>query len=309
MRHPIGDRLVSSHIMSAYALPLIFFGRHVLRLRSVLILFMATLVGCVSNTGESRTRSVCSAACYDTWTARASRTFASARYFKPDTKSTKMSVLVHQFSPLVVQESGWMLPDALAAGGPPIVYVEESRLIIRELVYDQITYRWLVLRDQERNPLQEGRHVGHEKSHEIRGLRITVGQDGFAAVCEVIQPGSLYRRVFVSKSMEEAARKAFSEPLEGRRYAVELSVDLAPHVIVVGVFDDGPIPMGPFVYLDAALNVTAIRCRCSASLVDAFSDESVYEFLPFESMQTIDRNVRESCDKTIVQSLRWPGGF
>ncbi len=259
----------------------------------ILVVFVAQSAGCVHSERNLHLEHMKTlAAQYETWSAASKQTYDSARYFKPNTESASVSALALEFAPLVVQEAGGMSSygDAGEENSSPAMIVDIKRVGMGDSDYDQITYQWLV-------------------SKKVRGLRITVGQDGFAAAIEVIQPGASHRRVFVSKSMEAAARAAYGEPLAGRRYAVEPTIESAPHVLVVGTFGDGPIPMGPFVYVNAAIDVAAIRCRCSDSLVDAFSQESVYELLPIDAMPRHDGGTKYQAATSIVQKLRWPSGF
>ncbi len=267
----------------------------------MLIVIAAELVGCHRGERDTRIQLKRLDEQYDTWSAAALVTFDSARYYKPNSETTSIDALTMQFSPLVVQASGRMLPaiEAAEEKPAPAMFVSTLRLRIGDASYDVITYQWLASRDAR----------FHGNAKEVRGLRVTVGQDGFAAVCEVLQPGSPFRRMFVSKSIEEAARMAHGEPLMGRRFAIESAIDTSPDVLVVGVFDDGPIPMGPYVYLDAALDVTAIRCRCSDSLVDTFTDEAVYEFLSIEDLPRRDGVAHSQDEISPIQSLRWPNGF
>ena len=52
----------------------------------------------------------------------------------------------------------------------------------------------------------------------------------------------------------------------------------APDVVVAGIVEDGPIPMGPYVYVDAAdQRVTTLLCRCSPSQVDRITDTGYYQ--------------------------------
>jgi len=280
-------------------------------LRSFWVVILVPLVGCASSERNRHVSLEVMSEQYDMWSALALCTFDSARFYKPDTESTHVSALALQFPPLIVQESGRMLPanDAAGDNASPVMYVDTKRLRVAGSFYDQVTYQWLASRDTEMSVDSAGDDLSIGDSEKVRGIRITVGQDGFAAVCEVLQPGSPFRRFFVSKSMEEAARKAYGEPLEGRRFAVESAIDAAPDVLVVGVFNDGPVTMGPYVYLDASLAVTTIRCRCSSSLVDAFSEEAVYQWLPIEAFPQQKNRTREREDLSILSVLRWPKGF
>jgi hypothetical protein len=93
--------------------------------------------------------------------------------------------------------------------------------------------------------------------------------------------------MFVSHSLEVAALAEFGKPLPGRRYAIESSVEEAPDVIVARVIDDGPVAMGPIVYLSASTRtVSTLICRCMPAQVRRLVATSTYDLLPFQSGPT-----------------------
>jgi hypothetical protein len=116
-------------------------------------------------------------------------------------------------------------------------------------------------------------------------LQIVLDQDGYPMIWTAAGPAPLAtvafahsRRVFVAESLEKAACAAFGGPLPGRRFCVEGDQTLAPYSSVSGVIPQGPIPMGPYVYLSAAeFEPVAVLCRCSPSQVEHFSSEDHYE--------------------------------
>ncbi len=101
---------------------------------------------------------------------------------------------------------------------------------------------------------------------------------------------------FVSSSLELTAKESFKHVLPGRRFAIERPTDQAPAAIVAGTFEDGPIPMGPYVYLSAPdRRITTVICRCSPSQVGEFVQSVYYELIPLETLRglssTLDRQL------------------
>ena len=96
-----------------------------------------------------------------------------------------------------------------------------------------------------------------------QGIRITLDARSQPAAWEVLTDTSGLRLIFVSQSLEAAAAAEFGKPLQGRRYAIERDLGQAPGVVVPRVVDDGPVAMGPIVYLcEGTRNVSTVICRC-----------------------------------------------
>jgi hypothetical protein len=122
---------------------------------------------------------------------------------------------------------------------------------------------------------------------------------------------------FVSESLEQAAKERFGEPLPGREFAIEREPESDCSPIVVRTFEPGPVPMGPYVYLDQHGNVTTLLCRCSPSQMDEVVYTKRYRLEPFERV----REMRISSELSVLaqpiptslwmmhyidQALRWP---
>ena len=105
-----------------------------------------------------------------------------------------------------------------------------------------------------------------------QGVRITFDPDGKPIVWEVLRDDSGARLLFVSQSLEAEAMTNHPAPLPGRRFWVERAVNDDPDVVVARIIDDGPVPMGPILYLDSTSHdVITLICRC----MDAQADELV----------------------------------
>jgi hypothetical protein len=141
-----------------------------------------------------------------------------------------------------------------------------------------------------------------------QGVRITLNSRGQPAIWEVLADTSAARLVFVSRSLEAAAEAEFGKPLPGRRYAIERPVAEAPKVIVPRVIEDGPMAMGPIVYLQAGTHdVSTVICRCMPAQAKALLATSDYRLVPFASAAAQLGLMRERLTKQ-GRAVLWPGG-
>jgi len=133
------------------------------------------------------------------------------------------------------------------------------------------------------------------------------GTDGFPIVWDVLDPGSPSDVVFVSESVESLAAERFGPPLPGRRYSIERPVGRG--AIVPLVLSDGPVPMGPYVYLESDRNeIDSLRCRCMSSKVDNYTETREYAVLPMAELGKLA--TRLDVDRGALESrLRWPNGI
>ena len=78
-----------------------------------------------------------------------------------------------------------------------------------------------------------------------------------------------------------------------------------PDVVVARIIDDGPVPMGPYVYLNALPSraVTTALCRCSPSQVEAFIETRYYDLRPLETLGSCSE--RMSWAGTLVYGELW----
>jgi hypothetical protein len=118
----------------------------------------------------------------------------------------------------------------------------------------------------------------------LQGIRITLDSAGLPVIWEVLADRSGAELICVSQNLEAAAVAEYGKPLSGRRYTIERSREEAPNVIVARVIDDGPVAMGPIVYLSAGTRaVSTLICRCMPAQAKRLLGTSVYDLLPFES--------------------------
>lgn len=247
---------------------------------------------------------------------RAHRTFGRAIFYKPREES--LVGIEGTFAPLIVQElvSAETGPSGFGAiageAGKeridlthPTVYVDVSRTYVGSTELQQLTYFW-------RYPTTCGARGC--ASHSGSGVRITLGLDGLPVLWEGLSTSEERTVLFVADSLEEAARREFGEPLEGRTYSIERAMSETKRVVVVRLLDDGPVAMGPYVYVGPPSNaqVTTVLCRCMPSQVDEFSESRYYELVPMESLSvTVLPFARCGNELQFLPDpkIRWSGGL
>lgn len=204
---------------------------------------------------------------------RAGIQFTHAVLFKP-AETVFTNTLGFKLAPLLLLE----VTNTNETSVMPAVYFEESRMQLNGRSYDQVTFTW-------HPPPPGGAKVA---APSVQGIRLTLSAFGSPVVWEVLKDDTGGDLVFVSQSVETAARAAFGPPLAARRSAVEPSLDSAPTAIVARVIDDGPVPMGPIVHLNAGShNVSTLVCRCMPTQAKRLLETKTYELRPLG-----DANVR-----------------
>jgi hypothetical protein len=155
---------------------------------------------------------------------------------------------------------------------------------------------------------------------------MTLDDEGFPVLVEVLNDSSGLRVVYVGRRLEEEAARDHGKPLPGRRFAIERSLEEQPRLVVAAVFEDGPEPSGPMVYLRAGSHdVDAVSCRCMPSRVEAIRDNLDYDLLPLETLAAAETSPvplplpwRRSATPAgsgeaehhgLEGALRWPRGF
>lgn len=209
----------------------------------------------------------------------AAREYADADYYKPaDDTSPEES---RRMAPLILIERRTdQPPDALGGrvktgetateGDPPIVYAWRSVALLQAGAMQQLTHVWRLERP------------GAPRHETWRGVRMTLDSRGRPAIWEVLderRPALL----FVSRSLEDAAAEAHGRPLSGQRFSIERDRSIA---LVVRVLDDGPEPMGPWVYLAAETGyVSTVLCRCMPAQFSDASRTFWYRLEPLEEVR------------------------
>ncbi len=189
--------------------------------------------------------------------SRVTHSFAGTVLFSPAEAESNLAP-DFRLAPLIVQEvvetngrASWR--DQFAAGGSePLVLAETGTVAVNGRSHDQFSYHW--------------NYSGAPAGLDRQGIRITLNATGEPVIWEVLHDSSGADIVYVAQSLELAARAEFGPPLPGRKYSIERRLTETPNTVVANVIDDGPLPMGPVVYLRARTrDVSTLICRCMAS--------------------------------------------
>jgi len=221
---------------------------------------------------------------------RADRTFETAVLLTPRAAEEERSGL--DLAPLLLQE---VEPDTPLDSR--VVYLHSGSVEILGERHEQRTYLW------------ELPATLKAEAPSAQGVRMTLGRDGFPAIYEVLTDSSGARLIFVTETLEGAAAGEFGDPLEGRRFAIERAVDETPDVVVAGILEPGPMPLGPFLYLTReSLDVAAVICRCMESRVETVAENLGYELRPIEDLDLSGLALPAWLETTAspIQLLRWP---
>ena len=233
---------------------------------------------------------------------RATNEFAEADFFKP--AEPKTNDLTFTLAPLILQEVNagkepLARPDrfgplSLSNGVPaldhsrPAIYWHSDTVQLNGKAHARYSYAWCYSpgshgpeRGQGTNNVSPSRP---ESGLPLQGIRITLNSAGQPVIWEVLADNSGAELIFVSQNLEAAAVAEFGKPLPGRRYAIERSAEEAPNVIVARVIDDGPVAMGPMVYLSASTRaVSTLICRCMPAQAKRLAGTGTYDLLPFQA--------------------------
>jgi len=197
----------------------------------------------------------------------------------------------HLFGAVVARRDGTLEVDV----EDRVVYAGTSFLRMGQPEYRQVVFVWAY-------PPARATTAIH-----WRGVRATIGPDGFPLAWEILSSDTDERHIFVASSLQRAAVEAFGEPVRDRCFAIERHVGETPLTVVLRIIEDGPIPMGPYVYLaEPAHDVITLLCRCSPAQIGRFVAEGYYDLVPLESL---DKRAIEWIPDPIDLSLhlRWVG--
>lgn len=246
--------------------------------------------------------------------SRATNHFARARLIKPT--EPKLNEAVSTLLPWLMQEIGsnTNLPPGISSLTPdafglltesngvlsvdtsrPAIYGISESIELQGKRHARFTYLWFY---------HVGAAKGSPESSPSQGVRITLDTQGQPAVWEVLAHASGASLLFVSHSVETAAAAEFGRPLPGRRHAIERSLAEAPEVVIARVIEDGPVPMGPFVYLEAGTrSVTTVICRCMPVQADKLVATTMYDLL------SLDRDPAATLLDAFRQQTKCPVSF
>jgi len=242
--------------------------------------------------------------------------FQEAHFVKP--RENTHFARAYLLAPLIIQE----VKDGAGEAVPDKVYFQPGSIELNGTPHTQMTY-WWNLGDSGR-PHETGQVGGSTNTPDFAmGVRLTMDTNGVPEIYEVLGGNGTIRQIFVTQSLEAAAKAQFGPPVPGRRHSIELSLRESPDVVVPRILDDPPEAMGPFLYLQAGDHALAtLICRCMNSQFRKLHGQGLYELVPATPSgdtsdatrleAAIPRWLREDfSDQTnrLSRSLRLPTGF
>ena len=245
---------------------------------------------------------------------RATNEFAQADFYKP--AEPKTNDLASSLAPLILQEvKGGKEPLSRAdrfgtlslSNGVlvldrshPAIYWQADNVQLHGRAHTRLSYLWcyaLAPADQYAGPI----------GLPLQGIRITLNSTGQPVIWEVLADSSGAEVIYVSQSLEAAAAAEFGKPLPGRRWAIERSPEEAPNAVVARIINDGPMVMGPIVYLSAGTrDITTLICRCVPAQAKKLLDTSVYDLLLAETLDARSP-LMQARALTRERTAFWPG--
>lgn len=226
----------------------------------------------------------------------ASLMFERAQLVKPR-ESTNLA-LAFALAPLIVTEALGTNPPAR----PTRVFFQSGTVQFNGREYVQMAYWWRYNEPrpvERRRPARRGpdarplKRADSETSGPHLGVRLTLNTNGSPLIYEILAPSNAVAQIFVSQSLEAAARAQFGAALPGRRHAVERSLDEAPGVVVPRIVEDPPAVMGPIVYLHAeSRSVATLICRCMDAQARELVGQGFYELVPADFSGNVPRATR-----------------
>lgn len=250
--------------------------------------------------------------------AQAEADFARAVLLKPATDSPLDEALT--YAPILVEAVATPPVDAPVDSDLPqrAVYAGEMTAELRAAPYRQWVYWWWY-------PADAG------SAAEARAwcwLRITLDSRDLPVIWETLSSRDRFISVYVAQSLEDAARRQFAAPEPGCRFVVERAGAAQTRIGLVRVLSEGPVPMGPMVYLDANHQVTSVICRCMPSQVRDVAATGWFTlepaetapgqraapdvetlFLPGKFFKTCPHARKLADPRFLDQALRLPDGF
>lgn len=157
-----------------------------------------------------------------------------------------------QLAPILLQALAESDPDGREPNALSVttVFFATNQVRIHGKDYPQFSYFW------HHNTRQSGETL-------MQGVRITLDSRGAPALWEILRDSTGANVLYAGRSIEVLAQAEFGLPLPGRRFALERDDASAAFTVVANVIEDGPVPMGPIVYLDPeARDAMALVCRC-----------------------------------------------
>lgn len=263
------------------------------QLRALIVLGLVTWSGGACSQAQPRsspTSRHAPALTLDAFRVRATNWFSRALLLKPLESGSEDLAL--KFAPLLVQEladtnspASDERPGSVSftndpprvQPASPAVYWGSETVSVNGREHVRFTYEWFY----------PARSDAAADSSRRQGVRITLDHEGLPAIWEVLSDSSGTDLVFVSRSVEAKALAEFRETAPARAFAVERPLAQAPRTVVARVIEDGPVPMGPIVYLARDTHdVTTVICRCMPSQASAVAETGMYQLLPSQAVRS-----------------------
>ncbi|MGC3958637.1 MAG: hypothetical protein QM813_12070 [Verrucomicrobiota bacterium] len=177
---------------------------------------------------------------------------------------------------------------------PPRIQAHKNSLLIDNRWHWQWTYTW----DEATSPAGAPR---------FQGVRVTLDSRDAPVIWEILADTSAYEIIYVSQTLDWAARAEFGPPLPGRKFSIERSLAASPKVVVANVIEDGPTTIGPILYQQASnRDITALICRCMPAQFKNLIAQEDYKLLAAPSKK---RGKSIFSPTPLEQRLRLPSRF
>jgi hypothetical protein len=137
----------------------------------------------------------------------------------------------------------------------------------------------------------------------FQGVRVTLDSSAVPIFWEILQDSSDAELIWVSQATEIKAADQFGTALPGRLCSVERGFSETPLVVVPNVVDDGPLPMGPVIYLFQNGDVPMVACRCSSTHARTLEAQSSYELEEVDFAQL--RRILQSSRRLAASETNW----
>ena len=272
-----------------------------MRKPSLLLLGLFTLPGCAPPSEETEREST--PAVQENppsgKTESAEVRFTRARIFVPSGSDRKSPEYL--LAPIIVHETasgsktgypGWPGEEKKN----PQVYLARSVVEINGVTHPQLIYSW-----RYRDPAKAAETINGT----VRILRMTLNSSGYPAVYEILAGNGELTAVHVSRRLEQESSQEHGQPLPGREYSVER----APGIKVAGLVEDGPLALGPLVFVSLdGKRVVSLSCRCSPSRIDKADGSHRYDLENLEPGRSEMLGTLPPPDHALGK-LRLPGKF
>jgi hypothetical protein len=211
--------------------------------------------------------------------SRAATVFTNVVLFKPVEGGTE-SPLVIQLAPLILLEvtqtntANLRRDEFGTPDSPSQVGYEVGSTPVNQRSHQQFSYTW-------NYPARSPVGAAGQKN---QGVRLTLNAAGAPVIWEVRADSSGAEIIYVAQSLELAARAEFGPPLPGRKFSIERDLAEAANIVVANVIEDGPMVMGPIVYLQRETrDVTAVICRCMSAQFHTLVGQAEYELVAWQA--------------------------